>query len=369
MREAVAIYVHTPFCPSKCGYCDFNSYAMDGEIIPRTVAAIEREIRNSPWKGIPAKTVFFGGGTPTFLLEEQLCGLLQAVIETHPPVENCEITSEANPGTVDASKFKSMKDTGFNRVSIGAQSFQSDDLIRLDRIHAAGDIGKAVAAARKAGFENLNLDLMFALPHQSQAAWRSNLQKAIDLEPEHLSLYCLTIEENTRFYKDFHRGTLIVPEDDEQVAMYDIAHEMTTGAGYEAYEISNFAKPNLECLHNLCYWKGENYAGYGPGAVGTMDGQNILAETESGSKVRYTNWKHPKLYCDAVENGSQIAFESESVTPQNSRVEAIFLGLRLAAGIEKQLVLNPIGIEKCLGRGWLVESSDRLKLTTEGRHF
>ncbi len=369
MSVPVAVYVHTPFCPSKCGYCDFNSYAMDGEIIPRTVAAIEREIRNSPWNGIPAKTIFFGGGTPTFLSEGQLCGLLQAVIETHPPIEDCEITSEANPGTVDASKFKAMKQAGFNRVSIGAQSFQSDDLIRLDRIHAAGDIGKAVSAARSAGFENLNLDLMFALPHQSQSAWRSNLQTAIDLGPEHLSLYCLTIEENTRFYKDFHKGTLIVPDDEEQVAMYDIAHEMASEAGYESYEISNFAKPGKACLHNLCYWKGEKYAGYGPGAVGTMDGQNLASFTGYDGAVRYTNWKHPKQYSDSVESGDQIAFESENVSLKNLQIEGIFLGLRLAEGIERQLVLNSSGIGKCIGRGWLAESGERIKLTNEGRHF
>ncbi len=369
MSVPVAVYVHTPFCPSKCGYCDFNSYAMDGEIIPRTVAAIEREIRNSPWKGTPAKTIFFGGGTPTFLSEVQLCGLLQAAIETHPPIDDCEITSEANPGTVDASKFQAMRRAGFNRISIGAQSFQSEDLIRLDRIHAAGDIGKAVNAARSVGFENLNLDLMFALPHQSQSAWRTNLKTAIGLEPEHLSLYCLTIEENTRFYKDFHRGTLIVPDDEEQVSMYDIAHEMASEAGYESYEISNFAKPGKDCLHNLCYWKGERYAGYGPGAVGTMDGRNLSIFDGNEGAVRYTNWKHPKQYCDAVESGAQIAFESENVSLKNLQIEGIFLGLRLAEGIERQLVLNSSGIGKCIGRGWLAESGERIKLTNEGRHF
>ena len=150
MPESLAVYVHVPFCPTKCGYCDFNSYAMDGDIVGRTAAAIAAEIRRSPWRGRPAKTIFFGGGTPTFLDESSLMGLLEAVFEVHPPVEGCEITSEANPGTVDAAKFRAMRQ-GFNRVSLGAQSFLDSDLITLGRVHRGGEIERAVGAAREAG--------------------------------------------------------------------------------------------------------------------------------------------------------------------------------------------------------------------------
>ncbi|MCB8932199.1 MAG: coproporphyrinogen III oxidase family protein, partial [Chthonomonadaceae bacterium] len=218
MNAPLAVYVHTPFCPSKCGYCDFNSYAMDGPIVERTIVAIEREIRSSPWAGRPAKTVFFGGGTPTFLTEHQLVGLLNAVLEVHPPVEGAEITSEANPGTVDRPKFAAMRAAGFNRISLGAQSFLEDDLVLLGRVHRVGEIERAVLAARDAGFDNVNLDLMFALPGQTLRAWGANLDRAIALTPEHLSLYCLTLEPNTPFYKEHLRGTLVQPDEEPQVA-------------------------------------------------------------------------------------------------------------------------------------------------------
>src|SRR5579862_3513650 len=239
----LAVYVHTPFCPSKCGYCDFNSYAMQGEIMERTTRATVAEIARSPQRGRPAKTIFFGGGTPTFLEERQLLSILEAVIEAHPPVEGCEITSESNPGTADATKYAAMRRAGFNRISLGAQSFLDEDLIRLERVHKADEIGRAVGLARDAGFDNLNLDLMFALPHQSLKAWKKNLDRALELDPEHLSLYCLTIEPNTSFYKKNLRGQLHLPDDDAQVTMYEECLDRLVGAGYEQYEISNFAEP------------------------------------------------------------------------------------------------------------------------------
>ncbi|MBI3722269.1 MAG: radical SAM family heme chaperone HemW, partial [Fimbriimonas ginsengisoli] len=230
----LAVYVHIPFCPSKCGYCDFNSYAMQGEIVERTARAIIREIRESPWAGRPAKTIFFGGGTPTFIPAPLLVEVLNAVTDTHPPLPNAEITTEANPGTVDASKLETLRAGGFNRVSLGAQSFDDGDLVRLGRVHRAGEIERAVRAAHEASFDNLNLDLMFGLPDQSRAAWRANLARAISLEPEHLSLYCLTIEPNTPFYKLHLRGELPLPDDEQQVAFYEDCLERAAAAGYEA---------------------------------------------------------------------------------------------------------------------------------------
>lgn len=356
----LAIYVHTPFCPSKCGYCDFNSYAMDGEIVERTVANIIREIQQSPLRGEPAKTIFFGGGTPTFLSAEQLTRILEAIMQVHPPIETCEITSEANPGTVDATKFRAMVQAGFNRISLGAQSFLDDDLIRLDRIHKASEIERAVGAAREAGFTSLNLDLMFALPSQSRPAWTRNLEKALSLQPEHLSLYCLTIEPNTAFYKKNLRGELDLPEDDIQREMYDECVRRTAELGMAQYEISNFAKPDHECRHNLCYWYGEDYAGYGPGAVGCI--------TVDGVSRRYTNLKHPDRYCAAVESGEPIFFESEDLSDHTRKIERIMLGLRLNEGVPVDLVDSrklPI-LEQ---RGWTEVQNSRLRLTEEGRHF
>lgn len=353
----LAVYVHIPFCPSKCGYCDFNSYAMTGPIVESTCAAIVDEIAATPWRGRPAKTIFFGGGTPTFIPSEWLVRILNTVFEAHPPVEGCEVTSEANPGTVDADKFATMVDSGFNRLSLGAQSFLDTDLVRLGRVHRSGEIERAVGLAREAGFANLNLDLMFALPGQSLNAWRANLDRAVALEPDHLSLYCLTLEPNTPFYQEHTRGLLSQPDEDAQVAMYDLAVDFAGRAGLELYEISNFAKPGRECRHNLCYWRAEEYAGYGPGAVGLVDG------------VRYTNWKHPARYVDAVTGGAKPpSFESETIDEATRRTEAIMLGIRLAEGIDPgELAVSVEAVDKLAGRGW-VERGDRIRLTPAGRH-
>ncbi|MBS1700577.1 MAG: radical SAM family heme chaperone HemW [Armatimonadetes bacterium] len=356
----LAVYIHTPFCPSKCGYCDFNSYAMDGPIVERTVAGIVAEILRSPLRGAPAKTIFFGGGTPTFLSSSQLIRILDAVREVHPPIDGCEITSEANPGTVDAEKFEVMVAAGFNRLSLGAQSFLDDDLIRLDRIHKASEIERAVQAARSAGFDNLNLDMMFALPSQSRIGWDRNLDKALSLQPDHLSLYCLTIEPNTAFYKKNLRGELDLPDDEIQREMYEECLRRTQEVGLMQYEISNFAKPGRECRHNLCYWYGEDYAGYGPGAVGCI--------TLDGVSRRYTNLKHPDRYCEAVENGQPIFFESEDLSPETRKIEKVMLGLRLNEGISITEV-DDARLPKLLNLGWIVADHDRVQLSSEGRHF
>ena len=329
---------------------------MSGDIVERTVAAIRTEILTSPKRGTPAKTIFFGGGTPTFLSERQLNSLLEAVIEVHPPEPGAEITSEANPGTVDAQKFRAMREAEFNRISLGAQSFLDEDLIRLDRIHKAGDIERAVGAAREAGFDNINIDLMFALPGQNVSAWKRNLDRAFRLETDHLSLYCLTIEPNTAFYKRNLKGELDLPDDESQVEMYDLCCEKAASRGFVQYEISNFALPGLACQHNLCYWLGEDYAGYGPGAVGFLD------------RIRYTNLKHPEGYSAAVESGAPLAFESEALTEQTLKTERIMLGIRLNQGIPIE-GLAAASVEKLTSRGWIERQNGHIRLTGAGRHF
>jgi oxygen-independent coproporphyrinogen-3 oxidase len=359
----LAVYIHIPFCPTKCGYCDFNSYAMEGEIMEATTRATIAEIERSAWVGRPASTIFFGGGTPTFLAERQLIRVLEAVLKAHPPLDGAEITSEANPGTVDNPKFKAMRDAGFNRISLGAQSFVDDDLVRLGRVHRSGEIERAVEAARAAGFDNLNLDLMFALPNQSPHAWSKNLGRALALAPEHLSLYCLTIEPNTAFYKQRLRGSLPLPDDDVQVEMYDECISRTEQAGYKQYEISNFAFPGRECRHNLAYWHALEYAGYGPGAVG-------MVHDENGVGIRYTNLKHPERYVSAVHDGQNLAFESERLDEGKLRVERLMLGLRLNDGLDiEALRVEPKALDRLLKRGWIEFSGHRLKLSPEGRHF
>lgn len=356
--KPLAVYIHVPFCPSKCGYCDFNSYAMNGEIIERTSRAIVSEIRNSPHKGRPAKTIFFGGGTPTFIPIKQLLSIFDEVIKTHPPQESCEITSEANPGTVDREKFSEMRKAGFNRISIGGQSFDKNDLIRLERIHESDDISRAVGGAKDAGFENINLDLMFGLPHQSMSAWQSNLKKAIKLETTHLSLYNLTIEPNTKFYKLHLRGQLHLPPESLQAEMYEKTLDMMNEIGFHHYEISNFAKLGFECKHNLCYWHGEEYAGYGPGAV------------EQVNNIRSTNIKHPIHYCEAVEHQHELSCEKEILTEKEIRIEEIMLGLRLDEGISLSSTrLDEQKLEQIIRGGYVQKDDGRIKLTRKGKLF
>ncbi len=352
----IAVYVHIPFCPSKCGYCDFNSYAMEGEIMERTTRAIIAEIERSEQRGRPAKSLFFGGGTPTFLSAAQLLRILDAVVCAHPPTQRCEITSEANPGTADAGKFKQMRTAGFNRLSLGAQSFQDGELLRLGRIHKSDETVRAVASAREAGFTNLNLDLMFALPNQTDAVWQDNLYKALALNPEHLSLYCLTIEPNTAFYKQQKRGMLTVPNEEAQIRMYESCAKTAAQHGLFQYEISNYAKPGFECVHNLTYWRGEEYAAYGPGAVSRI------------GSVRQTRVKHPARYCEAVENGFSLYCEQESLTENDLRTEKIMLGLRLNRGVNAE-VLDAQAANRVIARGWIEKTENRFRLTPEGRRF
>lgn len=362
MSGPLAVYVHIPFCPTKCGYCDFNSYAMSGEIVGRTVAAIVKEIRQSPLAGRQAKTVFFGGGTPTMLAASQLAEILGAVRDTHPFLPDCEVTSEANPGTVDSEKFESMRKAGFNRLSLGAQSFDTSDLIKLGRIHGPSEIGLAIERARRAGFENINIDLMFGLPGQSLRGWQNNLDLALAAGTDHLSLYGLTIEPNTRFYRHSLRGYLDIAQEDVQREMYDLACEKCDQAGLLQYEISNFSKPGKECRHNLCYWHGEEYAGYGPGAVGA-------AESDSRF-LRSTNAKHPREYCERVETGTPLSVESEELDSQTRTTEKIMLGLRLNEGLPLVgLKMDQEGLREGVGRGWLEVEGQKVRLTSEGRHF
>ena len=370
-------YVHIPFCQTRCGYCDFNTYtaAELGSGVSRGSYAdtVLHEIRLASEvlgdgdalgdRIPPVSTVFFGGGTPTYLSAAQLDSLLHAILEAHPPVEGCEITSEANPGTVDIPKFEDMHRSGFNRISLGAQSFDSGDLMRLGRIHEPSHVAKAVGAARHAGFGNVNLDLMFALPGQSLRAWNENLRIAMSLLPEHLSLYCLTIEPNTRFYRLNSRGMLDLPDDDVQVEMYDVAIEACESHGYSQYEISNFAKPGFDCRHNLCYWRAEEYLGYGPGAVGCV-------ETGPNARTRYTVAKHPERYCELVESGDTVWCETETLEPATMRLETIMLGVRLAEGLPLgQVPLDPGVLASLENRGWVTCLDERVRLTPGGRHF
>lgn len=366
MREPVAVYVHIPFCHKKCGYCDFSSFVMRGPIVQRTVDAIARQIESSPFAGRPAKTVFFGGGTPNFLSGEQLGRLLASVLASHPPAGLVEATAEANPGA--SRGFEELREAGFNRLSLGVQSFSDADLMALGRIHSAAQAAEAVRLARQAGFDNLSLDLMYGLPGQTLEGWRRNLERCLELGPEHLSLYCLTIEPGTPFATLERQGRLSLPDEDAQVAMDELCEEALAGAGYERYEVSNYARPGRECRHNLCYWRGEEYLGYGPGAVGCVAASAFGGAGPGAERVRFTNIKNPNLFCEAVEAGLVGWRIEEELTAENLRVERVMLGLRTREGAPlADCAENKIG--ELTERGWLRAAGGRAALTPLGRRF
>lgn len=366
MLDPVAVYIHIPFCHKKCGYCDFSSFVIKGSIVDRTVDAIVKQIETSPFAGRPAKTIFFGGGTPNFLTGAQLGRIVSALLAVHKPEGEIEITTEANPGASDS--FDDLQEAGFNRLSLGVQSFLDNDLKKLGRIHSSQQAKSAVSLARKAGFDNLSLDLMFALPGQTLDAWRKNLEECLALDPEHLSLYCLTIEDGTPFAVLGRQGKLDLPNEDAQMAMYDLCDQVLAHIGLERYEISNFAKQGRECLHNLCYWRGEEYLAYGPGAVGCVSSSLLPDSDEGSTRVRFTNIKNPNLYCMAIESGQPGWTITENLVPENLRTERVMLGLRTMEGVHiDDCEHGPL--ERLMINGLVSITQDRVALTPRGRHL
>jgi len=385
--NAVGCYVHIPFCVRKCAYCDFNSYSgyTDGSVA-RYVRALTLEIRRSllhpsPGTGegsasargvgaalpgaCPVDTIFFGGGTPTAIPATDEAALLHAVLETLPVTPDAEITTEANPGTMDVQHLEVLRAAGFNRISFGVQSFDGDLLKTLDRIHSAEEAKNAVKAARAAGFQNVSLDLMFALPRQTLAQWQDTLDQALALDTDHLSLYSLIVEEGTGFYTLQQKGRLPLPSDDLAADMFALARETAQGAGYSQYEIANFARPGRESRHNLHYWRNEPYYGFGCGAVAYLDG------------ARRMNVKSPAKYAEAVEDGSDLTLSTETLTAEETMAETMMLGLRLTQeGVDCRRFQERFGIdprEKFAAeiatftqRGLLEVAGDTLRLTPQG---
>jgi oxygen-independent coproporphyrinogen-3 oxidase len=362
--DAAGLYVHIPFCHRKCGYCDFNSYALSGAIVPAFVEALLVEIERCPYAGIRVPTLFFGGGTPTFLNGETLARILEHLQRRFAIDSDAEITVEANPGSVDREQLRLLRRAGFNRLSFGVQSFDAEELKRMDRIHSPQEVLQGVEWAREVGFENINLDLIFALPEQTLARWESNLRQAIALRPEHLSLYALMLEPNTRFYHLYQKGKLRLPDEETQVAMFRLTQRLTREAGYRQYEISNYALPGYECRHNLIYWHNLPYLGFGPGAVSFYAGK------------RWMNIKHPREYIRRVQAGEPLELESERLTGWASVAETLMLGLRMSEGVDlaqlerryglpMRAAAQPI-VQRLIARGWLMQEGTRIRLTYEG---
>lgn len=373
-KQPLAIYIHIPFCAKHCAYCDFNTYVEKAQnsIVEETVEAICQDIERTAQERDeadvlgerPAPTVFFGGGTPTFLSGGQLTRILRTVQTCFAVSPDAEISSEANPGSSDAEKFTAMRVAGFNRLSIGVQSFDDTLLVALDRFHTAGEAERAVRAAREAGFTNLSLDLMFGLPQQTSRLWQDTLEKALALGTEHLSLYALTLEPGTRFERLRAGGKLDLPDEDTELAMYEACIARLTAAGYEHYEVSNFARPGFRSRHNQVYWRNEEYLGFGPGAVSYVAGR------------RWKRERLPARYVRKVAAHEDLSVESECLDTAGALGETMMLGLRLRDGLPLERIRERFGmdplthfapqIEQLTTRGLLVVENDTLCLTHRG---
>jgi len=323
-KQPLGLYIHIPYCIHKCGYCDFNSHPIKHDEMDHYIDALVAEMKH--YAKIYSntniiKTIFLGGGTPTTLTIYQLERILKECVKEFKVAPAAEITIEANPATIDIEQMKSIRKTGYNRISIGVQSFDKTELKLLDRAHGPEEVHSTVDCARKAGFDNLSLDLMFAIPNQSLSSWESNLDKALEKNPEHLSTYNLTIEQGTAFSKLQSNGKLIMPEDGHQLELYKKTIERLTKKGFHHYEISNFARQGKECKHNITYWENTNTLGLGAGASSYIDG------------TRFKNINLPVHYIRQVKEGKTAVEHSETLEPRQAMGETIMLGLRLLQGI------------------------------------
>lgn len=323
------IYIHIPFCVRKCSYCDFLSFSngtKDKQAAYMEALLKEIDIYGKLQGGMHSDTevdtVFIGGGTPSILPYEDIKALMDTLRRNFNIEETSEITIEANPGTLTAEKLNAYLECGINRLSIGVQSFDDKMLAGLGRIHTADEAEDTYRLARRCGFRNINLDLMFAIPGHTVEIWRDTLEKAAELSPEHISFYSLQLEENTPFFEMFKRGEIEQIPDDIDRKMYHGAVSFLRSADYHHYEISNAAKPGYECRHNLKYWSMDDYFGFGLGASGFIGG------------VRYSNLRDPAAYCFFVEEG-RLPIEEEHInTPYDNESEYIFTGLRKRSGID-----------------------------------
>jgi putative oxygen-independent coproporphyrinogen III oxidase len=365
----LAVYVHLPWCVRKCPYCDFNSHAQRGEIPEqRYLAALTRDLERSlplVW-GREVSSIFIGGGTPSLFsgagIDELLC-MLRALLRVSPLAE---ITLEANPGTFEMARFKAFRNAGVNRLSLGIQSFNSRHLSALGRIHDA-DEARAAAVAALDLFETVNLDLMYALPEQTLAEARQDLETAISLGPTHLSAYHLTLEPNT----PFAASPPPLPDDDAAADMQLMVEETLAGAGYRHYETSAFAKPGQECVHNLNYWTFGDYLGLGAGAHGKLSSHDRIE--------RQARSKHPQAYMDAVLGESETSFiETRKLSRADRVFEFMMNALRLTEGFDPRLFEARTGLplrvaETALRaaeqRGLLLRAPDNIRPSEQGRHF
>lgn len=325
MRKS--LYIHVPFCEQICHYCDFNKFFLENQPVDEYVELAVQEMKQTT-AAFPQndmiETIYVGGGTPTSLTSSQLKYLLEAVTENFSVASETEWTVEVNPGSADREKFEVMKEAGVNRLSIGAQTFDSDLLKKINRDHEPAQVEDTVLSAVSAGIENLSIDLMFGLPEQTMEQWKSSLTQAVALPIKHISAYSLKIEPKTVFYQMMQKGKLHLPEQELEAEMYEYMLKFLKAEGFEAYEISNFAKKQAESLHNLAYWDNNEYYGIGAGAHSYVD------------SVRRRNHGPLPKYMKAMTNGNLPYLEEHPVPLKEKMEEEMFMGLRKRLGVSKE---------------------------------
>lgn len=363
----LGLYLHLPFCISKCPYCDFNSYQLkEDNQISSYISALYKEITtySQKLKKINIRTIYFGGGTPTILSGVQIYNILEFCKDKFTVDKNAEITIEANPGTLDGEKIKLLIESGINRLSLGAQSFNDLFLKKLGRIHNTQDIIDSYYLAREKGFNNINIDIMFALPDQTTKDFQITLKKAVSLKPDHLSLYNLTIKSGTEYYKKYKGSKLKLPTEDEEFDMYNWAIKYLEENDFEHYEIANFARPHKRSMHNLIYWQNKPYLGIGAGAYSFIRG------------YRYMNFKDPARYIKEVMDDKLPIDNGEKLSLRKRMIETIILGLRTKDGVgykkfktRFKVDINNIfhkQINELVNLGLLQKDDFKIKLTKRG---
>jgi oxygen-independent coproporphyrinogen-3 oxidase len=368
-----SLYIHIPFCLAKCHYCAFNSCVAGEDIYGPYVAALTLELAHLAEKTAALdhtselNTLFVGGGTPTCLPPDLLQGVIQYALDLFGTAHGPEISVEANPGTVDVQYLEMLLQAGVNRLSLGVQSFNNRELELVGRIHDEKGACLAIEAARTAGFDNINLDLMYGLPGQTPLSWRNSLEKGLSFMPEHLSLYQLTIEPDTPLNTLFENNTLRLPSEEEIIQMDEITRELCSSAGLHQYEISNYSAVGMECRHNINYWLNNDYLAAGASAVSCLDG------------VRERRIADPIEYIRLISGKKSVVIEKECLSHEASFRESVIMGLRMVQGVSREKLFKRYSLdpkdyygsvlEKLIEQGFLELTESHLRMTEKGWPF
>jgi oxygen-independent coproporphyrinogen-3 oxidase len=362
-----AAYLHIPFCEHICHYCDFNKVFLKGQPVDEYIQALEKEIQMTlnQYPASQFETIFVGGGTPTSLSEQQLYNFCQSIHKHLPMSENVEFTFEANPGDLTMGKLQILREAGVNRISLGVQTFNEELLKKIGRVHRAEDVFQSVDNAKKVGFKNISIDLIFSLPTQTIDDFKESLIEAFSLDIQHYSAYSLIIEPKTVFYNLLQKGKLPTPGEDTEAAMYELLMEEMDKHGFDQYEISNFAKPGFESKHNLTYWNNDYYYGFGAGAHSYVDGW------------RRSNTGPLNKYIGQIQKGELPIFHEHQVTRVEQMEEEMFLGLRKTDGVSIARFIEKFGKDplqlfknemvELINKKWLEVNHERIYLTKAGR--